>query len=443
MKKLIFISKSLNLDDLLSTNPPKFIYKKDNFAVIINLISEIPLKCKDSFDGKFIPIPAKKIQSITSDYRLYLDYLIKNNVIESDNTYIKGEKPKGYNYTATFKTDLAPYYVTDSTLIKKIAKHDLFNFDKSNKLKYLSKWYDDKLQINYIEAKAKNKEIYVMNLILDIDNAYNKFAHADLSIEKLNNHKYIFHRDNTSYRIHSNLTVLNKQFRPYITYDNQSLVSLDFSNSQPFLSSVLFTNSFYDKNHSGLNLYKLNRSIYNEMYNNHAIRDVLKYISNIQIDSDIFEFINNSVSGNIYEYILNIFNNIDNINSYSREDIKKMMFSVLFSNNHFLMQQNAIYKKTFSEQFPDVYNVFKIIKRKNNSRLPILLQSIESYLLIDNICKYIYKHYPNLPIYTIHDSIITLKGYEFKLKPIIESITKQIIGHTPVIKLEYWSLQNE
>ncbi|MFZ4402077.1 MAG: hypothetical protein ACOYO1_18755 [Bacteroidales bacterium] len=443
MVKVIYISNNLNLEDLLIANPPSFSIRKDVLAFILNLLTEGLTNYNETSDYSFIPVSSRQLKSITNDYKLYMNYLIQNKVLITNNRYYLNEKSKAYNYTATYQTGIAPYYISDATLIRKIIRRDLANFDKSSKLKHLNKWFNDKLQINDSLAKAQNKKLYQMNLIIDKERAYNKFVHAEMNIEKLKNHKYIFRRDETSFRIHSNITNLNKKFRKFITYDSQSLVSLDIANSQPFLASVLFNINFYDKNYKGLNLYKINHRYYNELIQNRSIFEIRNFLSKINKNSDIHEFVIQSVAGNLYEYMMDVFNSADNNNSFTRNDIKQMLFSVFFSNNHFRKQTKAKYKDLFSQKFPDVYKVFALIKRVNHKRLSIILQTVESYLIIDVLSKKIADHYPDLPIYTIHDSVITLKGHEYKIQALFKKVSLEIIGYFPKINPEFWSLNEE
>jgi hypothetical protein len=435
---VIFISDKINLEGLLSANPPSFPYKKDAFALLLSLIPENIINCKEGIGSKYVFISAKQLQRITKIYKPYIGYLIQNNIISCDNTYYIGEKSKGYSYSETYQTALAPYYVTDNTLIRNLTKTDLARFDKSANIDHVSKWFNDNLQINYSLAKSKNRRLYQKNLLADAQNSYNKFAYAELAIEKLQNHKFIFSRDTTSRRIHSNITTINKHFRPFITYDNQSLVSLDYSNAQPFFSSVLFNRDFYDKSYTGLNLYKLNPTLYNEMIRNKSLKEIINFLDNIKEDSDIHSFVRHAVAGDLYSHIVDIFNNNGSNSKFEITDIKKIIFVVLFSSNYFRQCEKFNYKNIFKINFPNVFEVFKMIKRGDNGRLPIILQTIESYLVIDKITKRIAAEYPELPLYTIHDSIVTLKGYEFKLKPIIEQITLEVIGRVPNLKIEFW-----
>ena len=95
-----YIPESLDIDELLSEKPPAFKYHRDNFIYILNLITEIPSRNKDLLDANgWVPIHAHTLQSRIRDYDKYLDYLIENKILETDNQYLPGEKSKEYRFT--------------------------------------------------------------------------------------------------------------------------------------------------------------------------------------------------------------------------------------------------------------------------------------------------------------------------------------------------------
>jgi len=103
-----------------------------------------------------------------------------------------------------------------------------------------------------------------------------------------------------------------------------------------------------------------------------------------------------------------------------------------------LGQENAKPKKMFKQMFPEVYEVFKKIKSKDKSLLPRLLQSIESYLMIDIIAGRISEEYPDVPIFTIHDSISTTEKYVDVVESIMKEELSKAIGHAPKLAREDW-----
>ena len=71
-----------------------------------------------------------------------------------------------------------------------------------------------------------------------------------------------------------------------------------------------------------------------------------------------------------------------------------------------------------------------------------MLQTIESKLFLDRIARRIAKERPELPIFTIHDSITTTVGNESYVERIMEEETIKAIGVRPSIDISLWSQSN-
>lgn len=121
-----------------------------------------------------------------------------------------------------------------------------------------------------------------------------------------------------------------------------------------------------------------------------------------------------------------------------RKAIKEAVFTVLFTSNHFLGQEEAKPKKLFKQLFPIVYKVLAHLKRKDKTLLACLLQRIEAHLILNVITKRIAQERPNLMISSIHDSIITTEGDEKYVESVMQEELTKYIGMTPTLKLDYW-----
>ena len=95
-------------------------------------------------------------------------------------------------------------------------------------------------------------------------------------------------------------------------------------------------------------------------------------------------------------------------------------------------------KRIFKQLFPSVYDVFAKIKQKDKKMLPRILQSIESKLMLDIIAKRIADEYPNMPIFTIHESIVCPVGNENYVAGVIKDEMQKAIGMNPRVSFEYW-----
>jgi hypothetical protein len=120
--------------------------------------------------------------------------------------------------------------------------------------------------------------------------------------------------------------------------------------------------------------------------------------------------------------------------------VKKIMFQVFFSKN----QTSTKVKGLFAEIFPSVDYAFRYIKANNklkrdkHKELAHRLQRKESDIMLNMVVPEISKRMPSVPIWTIHDSIVTTVGNEVAIRQIMEKIFQREIGHTPTLLVEYW-----
>jgi len=247
-----YVPKNLDVDALLSACPPINIkgFKKEKLLYIISKITTIPFHNNDlhKSDG-YVPLNAGYLHKIVHNYKDYLCYLEENNIIESDNHFIVGEKSKWFRFKGQYNAPISPLQITnkETNNLQRKAKKDNINL-WHKRYRFINKWYNRKLKIDdtlafaYIDADKKRKENNPALrdkklaegkwLYVDPKDQYNNAA---VGITMLKTHEYNLTMDKTSYRVHSPLTRLNKQLRNLITYDGKSLVNIDIKNSQPYL----------------------------------------------------------------------------------------------------------------------------------------------------------------------------------------------------------------
>lgn len=122
-----------------------------------------------------------------------------------------------------------------------------------------------------------------------------------------------------------------------------------------------------------------------------------------------------------------------------REAAKKASYSVLFSNT----QSKTDLKQIFQKTFPQVFEIIQLVKHGGPTKefyrtLACTLQSIEAEIILHNCCKVIASEKPDLPIFTIHDSIVTTVGNEEYVKSVMGEVIHGLIGYMPKFSIKYW-----
>jgi hypothetical protein len=129
-------------------------------------------------------------------------------------------------------------------------------------------------------------------------------------------------------------------------------------------------------------------------------------------------------SGELYDHILKEMND----STMKRDDVKRDFLRAMYSDNRFTQ---CPVKRMFRELFPEVYQLFALFKKHNRKALPLMLQQIEATLILERVTRRIAEEFPDLPIYTIHDSVVTLMAYRKRIEQIMQEEIVRAIGFKP------------
>jgi hypothetical protein len=257
MKYNYFIPFNLDIDELVSNKPPKFKpFKIEKLLYILTLMNSVRSSNKDLAFESYSQLNSTLLQSYVHNYKDYLNYLINDlKIIESDNRYLVGEKSKGFRFIDKFQTMIKPIVVSDFIMRKKMKVEYNKAYLTFDSLSYLSKWFDDGLEINFCKCHEFLKQEYNLKIaypyLRDFDIAkekykipINQFNRNLIAVNNIDNNCYFLKRDDNVLRFHSNLSNMSSVLRNAITYKGEKLYSIDVKNSQPYLSIALFSKEF-------------------------------------------------------------------------------------------------------------------------------------------------------------------------------------------------------
>lgn len=454
-----FIPAALDIDKLLTTQPPANItnFKRDHLIYILDLITSVPATNKglELING-FVPIKASILQSRVKNYRQYLDYLLQNGVILTDNRHIKGQKATGYKFAPIYSGIVKSVAVGDRQLIRSLKKDYRLAPAVERKYKHLTRWYNEQLGIRYELAldfitEDLNKKLAHPELrdrdkrTSDYIDPWRQYNCALMNIEKIAARAFRISIDHKGFRLHSVLSSFRSTLRNCLIYNDLELVSVDICNCQPYLISLLLNSSFWVKD--GItdafhidDLY----SSFNKIYSSSSRSSIIMVAENgeMQTDSGFQAYKELVRSGQFYDHMSKLIQNECGTSFTDRKAAKTMLFQVLFTDNRFIGQAEAKPKRIFKSQFPGVYQLLNEIKKPGKSNLPILLQQIESHLVLKVITKRIAREKPSLPLFTIHDSIITTAGNEEYVQRVVLEELGKVVGFAPRLRVERWTPEN-
>lgn len=382
---LQFVSK----DFQYLTQQNKIVYKGINLkcSYLINIIHELLIKYyfSNNVDIKFNLSSSILRKKYGEFYNYYIQYLCENGFMNLVSKYYVGKKTNSYKIVSNHIYDVVRWKSFDKFLLKKTKNRYESSITETNKSSI-----NPNIRKNLVDCITKIKIDYqgAMDFLNNLKNKNlieeSKYQKNIISIENINSNNIYFNFDDYG-RFHTNFTILKKEIRnEFLTINNEILTEIDLKNSQPLFFAVLLKDELAEINN-----------------------DTQKY----------FDLVKN---GLLYDDI------IANSEINDRNEAKELIYKVLFGNN---FRSNRKENKIFKKLYPSVYSYICEYKdlRDNYRELSHDLQRLESDFIFNKVVKEIFETYPEIILFTVHDSIIFPISYREKIEIIFNKHFRDLI----------------
>lgn len=363
----------------------KIIQYKENklkTSYLFDIVNNLILKYYFKKDNRYLINATVLKEKYGYKYKLYVDWLIENNIISMIYNYKVGQNSRVYSLnTDIFKSEIKRFRNSDKVLLKKY-KNKIWNtINLSNDVGLIKTDIKKKLIDDLFKVEIDlSRSIFYLNTLKfsDID-IYNRNIYA---IDSINDGHIFYHFDSYG-RMHTNYTILKAFIRKNcLLIEGDETYEIDIDNSQPLFLTKLMTDS--------------------------------KWVSKDEFN--LFKEL--TKNGKYYQFL------IQNLNIKERSKVKELTYKVLFGRNN----SNSKADKLFKSVFPTIYNFIKLYKKEkgNYKALAYDLQKMESELIFNIIIDKIINYNQNIRIITIHDSIIIPLKYKDEVNAIFQS---ELIKH--------------
>ena len=453
-------------------------------------------------EGKgFVPISALRMQKTVRNYHLYMSYAVQTGLLETDNHYRPASpsqqgKCTGYRFPAVYcepSLSNGPHSRSHprvqlvavenekfSTKVRVNRRRRRRDMSSEEKIRYqahrhLLHWLepgDTPFRIDEqaaLQAAAEELARQQANPGLRRRKSAGwkrRWAHAqDVEqfvdpVEQYNQRVNTIVRlagqemnpllDQAGGRLHSTLTNMSSVLRPYVHAEGQGqLVSLDLANSPPFLLNLLLNPAFYapalqspETKHAGVRgrlRWKEEGKGIRERYGVKG-KDVDIMLVKVLHEADqqeLDKFREWTGSGQFYQRLREAMAEMGEEEATLAATpgaVKELIFLVLFSKNKY----STPGKRAFTKMFPTVDKVVRLLKKGDHRALPRLLQTLEARLLLLRIGRQVAKALPQVPMLTVHDSLVVPLPYADQVQRIMEKELAAQVGVAPCIKRELW-----
>ncbi|MDM1550919.1 hypothetical protein [Empedobacter falsenii] len=420
-----------------------------NWDDLLLLASKIEYKIsKKAVD--FAEIPSDEMKHYVRNYSEYVDFLTKIGAIQKRNysTTLKRCNAYRVNY------ELFDMNLTEVKDLEVALKPKYFSVGANN-CNHLTKWLDGRLEVDYYNYSYSTLSIVEpQNSIREYEKAVLKLLNYRMSLNELSSGYFRASRDPKSdNRLHTNLTNFPSKLRQFITYDGWDIVAYDVKNSQPYFL-IVFLEMFEEERI---------RRIFRKIYNDKGImsdrisqtlsckgfQEEYSRIKDLILQGKLYEFLTEIMDFKVKrdEFLVKSYDKEADKNYFKRLDTKRdackqVFMQILYSPNRRTSKQYKQFEAVFPE-FCELLHLLKTSTNRKNSykKFPKLLQHIEADCILDFVTKNIAKEYPNMPLFTIHDSIATIEAYSDVLyRKMMQYFTEYSRGVIPQVKEEYWGL---
>ena len=332
-----------------------------------------------------VEIHHTRFANITNNYRHYLNYLRDKNVILIDESYEKGVHSKSYLFTDHFKE-----YATICAF--KVDPKDNLREDESPYT--IDKMVCEKIGGDFNCVKIKPGPVEkAIRFIKDGQTVVNfrNYLMNEYSLYRLRNTPRVLRW--RSGRLYTPFVQLSRPIRCNHLYFDSQLTSLDIKRSFPLWLVVWLI----DKD--------------------------------IPLDYETNEFIAAVLSENIYQDLMNKFNNNKNLcnktefeKPFINKNQVKKYFGIWLNGNNNLNNLSNLMFKTY---FPTIFDCVKQFKNGEKDKMYHTLVKLETDFIFNKVCKRVYNEIPGIQLLTCHDEIyFEERFYEQVLKIWAEELEK-------------------
>ena len=426
----------------------------------------------------YVSLKHKYLRDVIGQHtKLTIKTLIENGIIETDGAFAIGGESIGFRLTKSYRKSAFKFVaISDSGIVRRYraVEQKLFEEQRSRLREhaYLIKWFlDDTLKIDeaaaikYLHLYTKRMKRNFSKYGLSKDEMDEVNTHLDNTVNSCLNILKNWGKsrpiiDSKGGRLYSNLTGILSQLRYFTNHEGQEIVYFDIRNSQPYHFLALLNPKFWEqpRNQSDLALHNINPEL-----ETHIKRRNNKYITTIMMLRDYHKsgrtlsnkglqrlaitsphFAHLVATGKLYKFISDEltgkFKKPSGFDPFGTKDLAKQeLIRMLYFNSKDKHSPSQNYFAEFKKLFPAEAEVIELLKSRRYQDFSVLLQKIESTILLGHVCKNIFMTDIDIPMYTIHDGIMTTKEHADEVEKIIKQTYMEIIGVEPELKREVMS----
>ncbi|WP_276132449.1 hypothetical protein [Polluticoccus soli] len=471
------IPVNLDLDRLIEAYPPDIPrFNKDMVHVICKSVYSQMKTLGEDFchprkhEPFYVPLNAVMLKKqIGNHYMKVVAWMMQVGILQCDGSYQAGSVSKGFKFGPSYSYESRWVTITDTILLRKLRKIADMPIPRHYCKRVVNR-LENALQDGGLQIDAPKAEAWV-NARYNASMAKAMKGKGKLTPEEVEiirqiqlediktiasgNIKLI--QDDFGHRLHTPLTRLPKELRPFITYKGEELAEVDISGSQLLMATRLLDKRNYPLrgNKAQPDLSEVFTGSYLEVTGDKRRDTTIMFLDSLQSryskGFQEMDFVKDAASGEVYSRIVEELEKISYFKpalteKEKRAKVKKTLLKQLFASPYF-HKHKWLYKgkageiwSLFTTIYPEFAELTDHIKSKNHKDMSMILQRMESVLIIGRVCKRIQDEHPEVFIATIHDCLVTTKANKDLVRKILEEELQTYVGVAGTFSEKEWSM---
>ena len=400
MRETLFIPVDLDLPELLKQAGLNDLLTVARCDKLHYLIDRLYLGVVAMMYGwtSFVPINSQVLADVlgSRDAPKVKKALLDVGIIEVLRTkgrewYQPGERSKSYRFTKRFRK--APFHAVPiqnrrfKHLLERKRAARLARAIGDDSVRKLIADSIQKLDFDFDAASA-----FLDSTSFETDNVRIAYEYA---VDSFRNREWLFVPDGQG-RLYHNWSQMARRLRRFASYRGKPLWMADVSACQPCLLSLLYKEDCKEK----------------EFY-----VDVVR-------NNRFYSFLN--------ERLGTPFNLV---NESEKKAFKQEVFHRVFYGSNRAKQTEL--REVFDSAFPTLSSLVRAAKRKHHRDLPVLLQSIEADIVINDVATGLATSFAasDMCLITVHDCIVTTEEYVYEVADRLKAAFAGRLGFVPNVKV--------
>lgn len=449
MKTVLVLKKLLeDLKDKINQHNEKAvnILKLDVAVYFISLIISIPtLNRGNENTDNFARLSSIKLRQINYKYSDYFRFLLKHGFIEKKNYSTDKKTCNAYKISNVYlDEEVMSYVINDKFLLNKFNEYGQTKAQEK-KIKHAS-MLRPYLVANFnkllgIDSKAAYKEIVNLRGVNS-----GKYLSGSQLIKEWHKKEWNFSiKPETDNRLHTTLTRTNRVLRKYIHYNGESLGAVDMKTSQPYflvaiLKGIIQKNREYLLRIGVLDI--IDNEILEKLFELNICVKNARLFADFVLNNDLYEKLIDLIpikyqAGKPFRMVWPNGQygvpKVEKLYNSERDLMKEVVLEVLNGSVRSKKPEVVAFKKLFP-------CIGKVLRCLDDSGVQVfrLLSYVEAYCLLDEVASFISEEFKDIPLFSIHDSLVTTERHLTMLAKEMTYALQQITGLKPNLTIEYW-----